>query len=168
MDVVSETERLRIRRLEPRDVDALHVICGDEELMRYVGDSRPLRREDCERWIEISIRNYERQGYGNFAVDERATDRMVGYCGLVRAPSREEVEVIYTFLAEVSGRGYATEAARAVLDAGFETFGLTEIYATIDPANAPSIRIVEKLGMRFVKEEVEDGVPIRFYVKSHE
>lgn len=168
MSVVCETERLRVRHLERGDVDALHAICGDEELMRYVGDSRPLRREDCERWIEISMRNYARQGFGNFAVDEKATDRMVGYCGLVRAPNRVEVEVIYTFLAEVSGRGYATEAAGAVLGAGFETFGLTEIYATIDPANAPSLRIVEKLGMRFVKEEIDDGVPILFYAKSRE
>jgi RimJ/RimL family protein N-acetyltransferase len=169
MATVRETERLTVRELTPGDVDALFAICGDAELMRYVGDGRPLAREECERWVEISLANYARQGFGNFAVVEKATGEMVGYCGLVRSPEHEDIEIIYGFLAKAAGKGYATEAAAAVLDAGLTRFGLERVVATIDPANAPSLRIAGKLGMRFWKEERDkDGFAVRFYAKERE
>ena len=131
-------------------------LCGDAELMRYVGDGTPLTRADVERWIRVSQENYARRGFGCFAVEVAEREYFAGYCGLVNALGQSEIELIYALRREFQGQGLATEAARAVLQAGFEIFALTEIIATVDPVNAASQRILEKIGLHYDGERRDD------------
>ncbi|MFN8374185.1 MAG: GNAT family N-acetyltransferase [Anaerolineae bacterium] len=159
-----ETERLVVRQLEADDLDALYAICGDAELMRYSGNGEPLSREDTRRWINVSRTNYQVKGYGCSAVIDKTSGEFIGYCGLVYAPGSTQVELIYALKKAYWGQGYATEVAGAMLEYGFAEYGLKNIAASIDPANAASIRVVQKLGMKFLRNTVdEDGLPVVWY-----
>lgn len=153
---VAETDRLIIRYLRAEDLDDLFEICGDPEIMRYVGDSRPLTRELTERWIEKSQENYRKYGFGCFAVTAKEDGRLIGYCGLVNPTSDSVAEIIYGFRKQHWGRGLASEAAKAMLEFGLRQCGLRRVIATIDPDNHASIRIVEKWGMKYQERRTDE------------
>jgi RimJ/RimL family protein N-acetyltransferase len=159
-----ETGRLLVRRLTRADLDALHAVCGDPEVMRYVGNNRPLTRDQTLEWIERSLRNYGERGYGCGAVIERTDGRLLGFCGLVHTPGCRDAELIYGLAKEHWGRGLASEAAKGMLDYGFRTLGFLRIEATIDPENHASIRIARKLGMVFERSGLDEHqLPTVFY-----
>ncbi len=166
---VFETPRLIVRHLRADDLDDLYSICSDEELMRFVGDGKPLSIERVQLWIEKSQDNYRNLGFGCFAVIEKVSGELAGYCGLVRGPEGDEIEIIYALKKEYWGNGLATEVARATMEYGLDELGLKQIVATIDPENTSSIRIVEKLGMTFQQKRVDQyGLPELVYVISRE
>ena len=154
-----ETERLALRYLRPDDLDDFAALTSDPEINRYMGDGQPLSREQTERWIEVSLENYEARGYGCFAVMMRGNDRMVAFAGFARPPDRPGVtEIIYALPPALWGRGYATEIARGLIEFGLGRAGLTRIEATVDPANEPSKRVLLKAGMVYDgRHEGEDG-----------
>jgi RimJ/RimL family protein N-acetyltransferase len=160
-----ETDRLLVRHFTPGDLDAFAALCAEPQVMRYVGDGTTLPRPEVERWITICQQKYAARGYGTSAVFEKATDRFIGYCGVVRAPDSDFDELIYVFHADTWGKGYATEVGRAMLAYVFAHADLARIYATIHAANAPSIHVVQKLGFRFAQQIIdEDGTPVAYYV----
>jgi [ribosomal protein S5]-alanine N-acetyltransferase len=169
MQPILETERLFVRHFRPDDLDAFAALCADPRVMHYVGDGSPLPRSEVERWIEVCQTKCADRGYGTAAVFEKATDRVVGYCGVVRAPGNEFDELIYVYHVDAWGMGYATEAATAMLDHVFANSPLDRIYATIDPENVASIKVAEKLGFGFDDLAAgEDGKSVSYYVIERE
>lgn len=154
---IVETDRLIIRHLRSEDLDQLFEVCGDSEIMLYVGNGQPLSREQTQKWIEKSQENYRKYGFGCLAVAEKEGDRLIGYCGLVNPTIDGEAEIIYAFKKQYWGKGLASEAAKAVLDFGLKQCGLRRVVATIDPNNHASIRIVEKWGMRFQERRLDEN-----------
>ena len=146
--VIAETPRLQLRRLTADDVDALVVVYGDSDVVRWVGDHQPLPRADCERWVDVTHRNYVRRGYGMFAIDLREGERAVGFCGLVHPGDQPEAEIKYALRQDQWGRGLATEAARALLAWGAAQCGLRRVIATAAPQNEASHRVLLKAGLR--------------------
>jgi len=166
--IVIETERLALRYLRPEDLDDFHSLTSDPEINRYMDDGQPLSREMTERWIEVSLANYEVRGYGCFGVtmrgDDRA-DRMVGFAGFARPSDRPGItEIIYALPRPLWGQGYATEIARGLIQFGLERSGLERIEATVDPANEPSKRVLVKAGMVYDGRQTdEDGSETDFF-----
>jgi ribosomal-protein-alanine N-acetyltransferase len=130
-----------------------------------MGDGQPLTDEQTRQWIEVSLNNYRERGWGCFGVSTRDDDRLIGFCGFARPSDRPGiVELIYAFLPEQWGNGYATEAARAVIDFGFQRCGLSRIEATVNAENDASKRVLEKVGMVFEKREAEeDGEVVEYF-----
>jgi [ribosomal protein S5]-alanine N-acetyltransferase len=142
------TERLRLRPFRPGDLDALHALWSDPEVGRWVGGTHTDLRESEEELGE-HLRHQEQHGFSLWAVEERATGELVGEIGLQRFEGRgPEVEIGWAVTAAARGRGYATEAAAAWIDAGFRRLGLDRIIAVVLPDNLASRRICERLGMR--------------------
>jgi ribosomal-protein-alanine N-acetyltransferase len=161
---ILETDRLFIRGLRADDLDEMHEVCGDPDIMRHVGDGRPLSREQTRQWIERSQDNYREHGFGCAAVVAKDGKRFAGYCGLVYGPGGAEVEIIYALKRQYWGVGLASEAARAMLTYGFEKCRLKRIVATIAPDNRASVRIVEKLGMTHRENRLDEhGLPEAVY-----
>lgn len=153
-----DTERLVVRQFESSDVDALHAVCSDPEVVRFVDVGEPLSRDQCELWIERSLANYESRGYGAAAVIERATGAFIGYAGIVYAPDRTEPEIIYAFEKAAWGRGLASELVPSLVRFGLVDCGLPLLLATIAGENTPSRRVVEKCGFRLRELEANsDG-----------
>ena len=163
--ILFETARLLVRHLQPGDLDAMVAIFSDPIVTRWAGDGSPLSREQCERWIEISQRNYETKGFGASAVVGRASGAMIGLCGIVYAPGSSEPEIIYMFGQPWWGQGYASEVVPPMLRYGIEQCGLPRVMATIAPENTASQHVAAKAGMRFEREIIDpdDGLPARVY-----
>lgn len=159
------TERLLVRHFQPDDLDNFAALCADPHVMRFVGDGATLPRSGVEQWIDICQTKYATRGYGTSAVFEKATGVFIGYCGVVRASGNDFDELIYVYHVAAWGKGYATEAGRAMLAYVFAHSTLDRIYATIHPDNAASIHVAQKLGFRYDRQEIdEDGTPTNFYV----
>jgi RimJ/RimL family protein N-acetyltransferase len=144
--VLYRTERLVVRRLDAGDLDAMLAVYSAPEAMRYVG--KPLERSGCEKWIDVTLQNYQRFGYGMSAVTRRPAGDVIGFCGLVHPGGQAEAEVKYAFLAEAWGQGLATESVQGMLAYGASEHGLHAIIATAEPDNVASHRVLEKCGMQ--------------------
>ena len=146
-----ETERLRLRSLSEADAEGMHAIYGDPETMRFVGRSgRPTADLPATAGVLAHFQRHEElHGFSLWAVDELAGDPLVGVAGLAWVEGHgPDVEAAYLLRRDHWGRGYATEALRAVLEAGHEKLGLDRIIALSYPENAASLRVMAKAGMR--------------------
>jgi ribosomal-protein-alanine N-acetyltransferase len=142
------TGRLLLRPLAAADLDAVLLVFGDARVSRFIGDGRLWDAAAAMSWLSRAQAHVAAHGFGSLAVVEVATGRTVGEAGLALLEGGPEVEVTYTLAHDAWGKGYATEAARAVLAWGFESVGLQRIVAVVSPENARSRRVIEKLGMR--------------------
>jgi len=141
-----ETQRLVLREMSPGDVPALHAVLGDEETMRFY--PRSFTREEVEEWIERQIGRYP-TGAGLLGMVLKETALLIGDCGLVwqEVEGVREPEIGYHVHRDHQGRGYASEAARAVRDYAFRTLACDHVISMIRPENLPSRRVAEKNGL---------------------
>lgn len=142
-----KTERLLVRRWRDSDLPALLAVYGDAEAMRWVDDGRAITHEECVQWLEVTRTNYAKRGYGMFAVEERSSPVVIGFCGIVHPGGQLEPEVKYAFLRSYWGRGFATEAVSGLIAYGARVHSLAHIIATTAPANVASHRVLLKAGM---------------------
>lgn len=156
--VLFATERLEARRLTLDHVPSMLAIYGDMETVTYVGDGEPLTQPECERWIEVTDRNFATRGYGMVGLFDKDSGELVGCAGVVHPGQQPEPEVKYAFRRDQWGKGLASEALQGILDF-FRSLGRDdEVIATVAPGNAASQRVLTKQG--FVLREVrqnEDG-----------
>jgi RimJ/RimL family protein N-acetyltransferase len=141
-----ETERLRLRALAPRDVDAYAAMMADPEVTRFLGDGRPLDRGEAWRQMAMFLGHWALRGFGLWAVEERATGAFLGRIGCFEPEGWPGFEIGYTLARAAWGRGFAREGAAAALRHARETLGRDAIISIIRPANAASIRVATALG----------------------
>jgi [ribosomal protein S5]-alanine N-acetyltransferase len=108
-----------------------------------------ISRERAEETVQAGIESFERNGFGFWGLLDREKDELIGFCGLRFIGQTPDVEILYAVGPELWRRGYATEAARAVLCWAFEFTDLPRVFAGADAGNTASFRVMEKLGMRF-------------------
>lgn len=144
---VFQTERLAVRRWRDSDLTALLAVYGDAGAMRWVGDGKAITHEECVHWLAVTRANYAKRGYGMFAVEERASAQVIGFCGIVHPGGQAEPEIKYAFLRSHWGLGLATEAVTALVRYGADVHGLRHIIATTAPENVASHRVLLKAGM---------------------
>lgn len=145
-----ETPRLLIRKWQlPRDLDDALAIYGDPRTMYFI-PCGALNREQTERLVRRFIDLDEQWGYGIWPVVHKADHRVIGECGIGQIPGHEpDIEIAWIFHREYHGQGYATEAARAVMEYAMGEQRIARVYALIDRFNAPSIGVANRLGMRY-------------------
>jgi RimJ/RimL family protein N-acetyltransferase len=146
-EIIFETERLQCRRLTPDDFQAMLEVYGDADAMRWVGDGSPITEDGVRRWIEVTENNYQKRGYGMFALVEKSTGKVIGFCGIVHPGGQQEAEVKYAFLRSYWGQGFATEAVGELIKYGEQKHGLTYMIATVAPENLASQSVLSKVGM---------------------
>jgi RimJ/RimL family protein N-acetyltransferase len=153
-----ETERLLIRPFEAADVDSMSSVYGNPEVMRHVCLG-VLDREGTAALLDQYRSTQGEHGFSTWAVVEKSSGAVVGDVGFgVYAPTGEP-ELGYTLGVDVWGRGYALEATRACVAAAFEHLPQQRLVAKIEPGNARSLRLAERLGMRSVETIDVDGRP---------
>lgn len=145
-----ETPRLLIRKWQlPRDMDDAFAIYGDPDVMHYI-PCGALDEERTQRLLLRMIERDEQQGYGIWPVVLKSENRVIGECGVTQIPGWEpDIEIAWIFNKTYHGQGYATEAARAVVDFAFSELHIARLYALIDPFNARSIAVANRLGMHY-------------------
>jgi [ribosomal protein S5]-alanine N-acetyltransferase len=143
---VVETARLLLRPLTSEDEPALAAVLSDVETMRWY--PRPLTRAEVGEWIERQMSRYS-SGSGLLGVVEKLTGRLIGDCGVVwqEIEGRMEAEVGYHVNRACWNQGFATEAARAVMDDAFRKLDVARVVSMIRPENMASRRVAEKNGL---------------------
>lgn len=163
--VVFTTQRLIAHYWTGAELEALLAVYGDIDAMRWVGDGRAITRDQCEKWTHVTLANYEKHGYGMYALEEKATGSTIGFCGIVHPDGQAEAEVKYAFLRSHWGRGLATEAVIGLLDYGIQAHGLGYIIATTAPENVASHRVLLKAGLaRGELRDNGDGTSTQLFV----
>jgi RimJ/RimL family protein N-acetyltransferase len=165
-----QTARLLLRpwRDDAADLDAYAAISADPQVMRFIGDGRPLTRERSAQQLRGFVDHWRRHGFGLRAIVERDGGAVVGFAGVKRAGQPGvrpgDVEIGWRLVRDRWGRGYATEGALAVREQAFAQLRLARLVAFVRPGNAPSIHVMTKLGMRLEKEALcSYGLPMRIY-----
>jgi len=171
MHEVITTGRLRVRRFTAEDVDNIHSMVSDAEVMRYYPGVRD--RDGARKWLDFTLAGYDLNGYSFFAVERKSDGAFVGQVGLLHwddIDGRPDVEVAYMLKRENWGRGYASEAARACMLWAFENLETDRIVSFIDVQNAPSIAVAERNGMKRLKrlDQNHFGKPIYVYGMTRE
>jgi len=157
MSLHLSTPRLRLRPVTHADAGFLIELNADPEVIRWVGDG-PLADIDAALGVvDYLVSRQYPFGMGRLLVEEEGAP--VGWCGLRRLLAGEVPDLGYRFLRGAWGRGLATEAATAVLDAGFGREDVPEVRAEADRRNPRSIRVMERLGMRWHRDFVDELGP---------
>ncbi len=144
-----ETERLLLRPFTLADAPAVQSLAGAVEIASTtLHVPHPYEDGMAETWILTHAPGYEAGAQAIFAVTERASGLLVGANGLVIEPAHARAELGYWIGVPYWGRGYATEAGRALLELGFGRMSLNRIQATYITRNPASGRVMQKLGMR--------------------
>ncbi|MCC7117717.1 MAG: GNAT family N-acetyltransferase [Anaerolineales bacterium] len=147
-----ETERLLIRPFTPFDALFILELLNEPSFIQNIGDRHVRTLEDAENYLlNGPIASYAKNGFGLCLATLKETGEALGMCGLIKRETLEDVDLGYAFLPRFWSKGYANESAAALLNYGWNVVKLKRIVAITDPANAPSNRVLEKLGFVFEK-----------------
>ena len=170
VQVFLETERLMLRRLTADDADLLFALDNDSEVMRFVNGGLPVARaEIVDDYLPAFLSYYERyEAYGFWAAVEKASGRFLGWFHLRPSPDDGplEPELGYRLHRFAWGQGLATEGSRALIDKGFTGLGVERVHATTMANNVASRRVMEKVGLRYIRTFPADG-PFRIPGNDH-
>jgi RimJ/RimL family protein N-acetyltransferase len=145
-----ETERLFLRRVTLDDSDLMLAVWNDPAFVRNVGDRGIRTTEQAHDAMQAgALKLYEDYGYGPYSMVLKSNGSQIGICGLFKRENLEDPDIGFAVLPEFCSRGYAGEAAFAVLAHARDDLGIRKVTAIVSPTNAPSIGLIEKLGLAF-------------------
>ena len=141
-----ETERLILRMFREEDFEQYAQICADAEVMKYLGQGKPLERWEAWRQMAMIVGHWHLRGYGIWAVEDRQTGNLVGRIGLFNPEGWPDLEIGWVIARRFWGKGYATEGARRALEYLFRELNQQHVISLIHPENHSSIRVAERIG----------------------
>ena len=148
---ILETERLTLRQFTADDAPFILELVNEPSFIQNIGDRGVRSLEGAVKYIETGpVTSYARNGFGLYLVQLKESGESIGMCGLIKRETLDDVDIGYAFLPKFWSKGYAVEAALAVKEQG-RSLGLKRLVAIVDPTNQGSIRVLEKLGMKFEK-----------------
>ena len=162
---VVESARLRMRGWRHEDIDTYAAWCADEETMRYVG-GKTLARDDAWRSMAMIAGHFSLRGYGMWAVEEKSTGTLVGRVGVWNPEGWPGIEIGWLIARDHRGKGYATEAAQRSIEWAWQRWSARELprlISIIHVDNAPSIKVAERLGERFLEHREIRSFPCAIY-----
>lgn len=169
MAVILETERLVLRHLVMDDLDELFVLYQDAEIRKYFPEG-VLNYQDTKEELEWHMHGHPRHPeLGLWATVHKETGKFIGRCGLLpwEIEGQHEVEIAYLLDKAFWHQGLASEAAKGILEYGFNILNLSRLICMIDPENSASQKVAERIGMTFEKRvEGWEGDNLPFYIYS--
>jgi RimJ/RimL family protein N-acetyltransferase len=148
--IVCETPRLRLRHLNDADAAFILELLNEPDFIRNIGDREVRTRDDARRYIQHGpVASYNQHGFGLWLVELQNTAAPIGICGLLKRDYLIDVDVGFALREAFRGKGYAFEAASAVMQLGKQVLGLDRIVAITSPDNHASMSVLRKLGLEF-------------------
>lgn len=153
---IIETERLYLREMTHDDFDALCTVLCDSDIMQHYPYT--FDQDRVKRWIELNIERYTVFGFGLWAVCLKDTGRMIGDCGLTiqNINGKFKPEIGYHIMKTMQRKGYAKEAAGAVMDWAYANTPFKRLYSYMNKTNTPSSATAQSIGMKFDEEYIND------------
>ena len=149
---VLETERLSLRQFTVDDAQFILTLLNEPSFLRYIGDKQVRSLEDARQYIlNGPLASYERNGFGLYLVELKESYTPIGMCGFLKREELPDPDIGFAFLPEFWGKGFAFEAAAALLEDARQSLRLQRILAITSLDNEASIKLLERLGLRFDK-----------------
>ncbi len=158
-----QTAHLILCPLQADDAQILQRIYREDGVLQYFPNPTPPPLEKVQKFIAGQGKHWAEYGYGNWGIVPEGESQIVGWVGLQYVPELQETEIGYLLARPFWGMGYATEAARASLQFGFEHFDFGHIIALVHPDNLGSRRVLEKCGMAYVENKFLWGMEMMRY-----
>ena len=147
---VLESDRLTLHRLSVDDAPFILNLLNEPSYLQFIGDKGVRTLDDARNYILAGpMDSYDRHGFGLYLTTLKDDGTPIGICGLLKRESLDAPDIGYAFLPAHWSRGYAFESTSAVLAYARRALGLTRVVAVVSPDNTSSIRLLEKLGLRF-------------------
>lgn len=147
-----ETERLRLRRLNVDDAQFILTLLNEPSFLRYIGDKKVRNLDDARQYILNGPgASYEKHGFGLNLVELREPNTPIGMCGLLKREELPDPDIGFAFLPDFCNKGFAFEAATAVLHDARENLRLDRVLAITSLDNEASIKLLQRLGFSFEK-----------------
>ncbi len=166
MNIILQTPRLLLRQLTIADAAVIQQLNSAPEVLKYIHEPALENAAQAEQVLINIILPQYKNNLGRWAVHTKHNNEFIGWCGLKLLAETSEIDLGYRFKKNAWGHGYATEAARDVLDYGFNQLNLKTIIAKAQVENLASINVLQKIGMQFLKEDLEDGCLIKVFTAS--
>lgn len=156
MKQILETNRLFLRELNPDDAENFYNLNLNPNVIKYTGNSAFKSTEEARAFLE-NYPDYKLNGYGRWAVINKETNTFIGWCGLKFGETENETDIGFRFFEKEWNKGYATESAMACINYGFEKLHLKRIIGRAMKANTGSIKVLEKIGLKYKQNAELDG-----------
>ena len=144
------TKRLRLRHFRKEDIETYAEMMGDDEIARWFPKGVGYTHEEAQKSFDNILSHWNKYGFGLWAITRTESPCLIGRCGLNYIPETLEVEIDFVLASRYWRKGYATEAAKASLYYGFKILSLDRIIALAKPENTASLRVIKKIGMRYI------------------
>jgi RimJ/RimL family protein N-acetyltransferase len=156
---ILETDRLVLRRLTTDDAGFILDLLNQPSFLQFIGDKGVRTIDDARHYILTGpVASYERFGFGLYLTSLQDSGVRIGICGLIKRETLKDVDVGFAFLPQFWSQGYAFESASAVMAYGRSVLGMNRIVAITSPDNCASIKVLEKIGLRFEERvQLSDG-----------
>lgn len=159
MSFILATDRLQLKPCNQSDVAFLHSLWTTDRIRYYLFDDRIIPVDEARSFIQASLDSFEQYHYGLWLVHRQG--QTIGFAGFLDA--EEALSLIYGIHPDFWGQGYATEAAKAVLDYGLKTLNLPQVNADVDEPNTASVQVLQKLGMQLVNRAIVNHRPLLYF-----
>lgn len=156
MKTILETNRLLLREFEISDAESFYELNLNPNVIKYTGNSAFKDIDEAREFLE-NYSDYQRSGYGRWAVIDKSTNQFLGWCGLKYDEKLDETDIGFRFFEHFWNQGFATESAKACIDYGFKELNLKTIVGRAMKENLASIKVLEKIGFHYEKDFDFDG-----------
>lgn len=167
--IVIETERLILREFTEEDAPFIYELLNSPGWLKYIGTRGIADLEAARKYIaDMMMPSYEKNGFGLYMMARKEDGALMGMCGLIDRDSLEDVDIGFAILPEYEGKGYTREASEATMEYARNPLGLKKIVGITVPYNTGSIKVMEKIGMKFEKmiRVPNDPEELMLYVKE--
>lgn len=164
MHIVLETPRLVLGQFTEDDAPLILDLNSDPEIVRYVHEPVLTTEEQAKKILTDIILPQYKNNLGRWAAYTKSNNEFIGWCGLKYRPELDEIDLGYRLKQAAWGKGYATEAAKHTLDHGLNDLHLNIITGRAHIENIASIKVLEKIGMQFSRQEIVDDCPVKTYL----
>ena len=152
MNYILETERLRLREFTLNDAAFIVELVNSEGWLKNIGDRNIKTNDKAKEYLQNGpLKSYAENGFGLSMVELKSDGTPVGMCGIIKRVALEHADIGFAFLPQYMGKGYAYEIASATLLFAKNDLQLPVICAITIPANEPSIKLLQKIGLKFEK-----------------
>ena len=166
MHVIFETPRLFLSRFTEEDAPLIYKLNSDPEIVKYVHEPVLENEEQAKKILTEIILPQYKLNLGRWAIHTRDNYEFIGWCGLKYIKETGIIDLGYRLLKSAWGYGYATEAAQYTIIYGLRELKVETIIGMAHVENVASLKILEKIGMKFIKNDVTEGVPVKVYIIS--
>ena len=167
MHIILETPRLILRQFTVADAALVHQLNRNPEVVEYIHEPVLENEEAAMKIINDIILPQYKNKLGRWAIHIKANNEFIGWCGLKFLEESGEIDLGYRFHPFAWGKGYATEAATHVLEYGFKILHLKEVVGRAHIENTASIKVLQKIGMQFIRDAVEDDCPVKIFREAN-